>query len=194
MKSLVEYQAAARKYQATMTDRERIAHACLGVAAEAGEVCAIFQKSLQGHEIDREHLKRELGDVLWFAAEMFDCIGSDMSTFHGWSDFEKLRSCYGNDGRAPIEIALRIASTAGACALVYDNWVEALKEAPEKDNSISDFKGCATGIVFNIVYSCTVLGFDIEEVAELNLKKLAARYPEGEYRLARSLNRNPEDD
>lgn len=46
-----------------------MSHAVLGLCSEAGEVAGIFQKFYQGHEIDREHLKKELGDCLWMIAE-----------------------------------------------------------------------------------------------------------------------------
>lgn len=29
----------------------------------------IYQKTYQGHYLDREHTKKELGDLLWFIAE-----------------------------------------------------------------------------------------------------------------------------
>ena len=41
----------------------------LGIAGEAGEVADLIKKTLyQGHELDREHLIKELGDVLWYVA------------------------------------------------------------------------------------------------------------------------------
>ena len=53
-----------------------VRHALRGMASEVGEVTGIFQKSLQGHPIDLEHLKKEVGDVLWMVAEI--------CTAHGW--------------------------------------------------------------------------------------------------------------
>ena len=45
-------------------------HGVLGLCSEAGEVAGIFQKVYQGHEIEPEHLKKELGDCLWMIAEI----------------------------------------------------------------------------------------------------------------------------
>ena len=50
-------------------------HAVFGLCAEAGEVAGIFQKSYQGHEIDQDHLMKELGDVLWMLAELCESYG-----------------------------------------------------------------------------------------------------------------------
>jgi NTP pyrophosphatase (non-canonical NTP hydrolase) len=39
----------------------------IGLAAEAGEVVGVVQKSLRkGHRLNHERLKDELGDVLWY--------------------------------------------------------------------------------------------------------------------------------
>lgn len=52
-------------------------HAVLALTSEAGEVSGIFQKKYQGHTVDLEHLKEELGDCLWTIAEA--CTALDLS-------------------------------------------------------------------------------------------------------------------
>lgn len=49
---------------------EMIYHAVFGLASEAGEVAGIFQKKYQGHPVDKEHIKKEMGDCLWMIAEL----------------------------------------------------------------------------------------------------------------------------
>lgn len=44
-------------------------HALHGMVGEIGEIHSIYQKIYQGHDLDFEHLKKELGDLLWFIAE-----------------------------------------------------------------------------------------------------------------------------
>lgn len=44
-------------------------HALHLLAAEVGELHGIFQKTYQGHAADEEHVKKELGDILWGIAE-----------------------------------------------------------------------------------------------------------------------------
>lgn len=44
-------------------------HALHGMVGEIGEIHSIYQKLYQGHEFDEEHLKKELGDLMWFIAE-----------------------------------------------------------------------------------------------------------------------------
>ena len=53
-----------------------ITNGVLGLAGEAGECCDIVKKyKYQGHELDKEHLKDELGDVLWYIAETASGLG-----------------------------------------------------------------------------------------------------------------------
>lgn len=68
-----EYQRQARRTQnKELTDEQRLNHALHGLASEVGEIHGLFQKVYQGHEIDEEELIKELGDLLWFAAEFAD--------------------------------------------------------------------------------------------------------------------------
>lgn len=57
---------------------DMIRHAVFGLSSEAGEVAGILQKVYQGHEIDLEHMKKELGDCLWMIAEACTAYGFDM--------------------------------------------------------------------------------------------------------------------
>lgn len=70
-------------------------HAVLGLNSEAGEVAGIFQKRYQGHKIDSEHIKKELGDCLWMIAEVCTSYGFSMDDVMELN-IEKLRSRYPN--------------------------------------------------------------------------------------------------
>lgn len=53
-----------------------LANAGLGLTGEAGEAADIIKKHLfHGHELDKEALVKELGDVLWYVALAADLIG-----------------------------------------------------------------------------------------------------------------------
>lgn len=71
-----EYQFEARQTQrkdlALWAIRE---HALYGLASEVGEVLGLHQKVHQGHPIDEDELILEIGDVLWFVAELCDSYG-----------------------------------------------------------------------------------------------------------------------
>ena len=61
---------AARTINHHLTELEIELHAVHGIASEVGEIHGIYQKEYQGHPIDNEHLKKELGDLMWFIAEL----------------------------------------------------------------------------------------------------------------------------
>lgn len=65
-----EYQyLASRTINNNLTVRDMELHAIHGMAGEIGELHSIYQKEYQGHDVDLEHIKKELGDLLWFIAE-----------------------------------------------------------------------------------------------------------------------------
>lgn len=71
-----EYQRlAARTINDALMEKEQELHALHGMVGEIGEIHSIFQKMYQGHGIDEEHLKKEVGDLLWFVAEF--CTAND---------------------------------------------------------------------------------------------------------------------
>ena len=60
---------------------ERLLTASVGMCAEAGEFTEIVKKIIfQGKPVNEEnmfHLKRELGDIMWYVAQA--CMGLDIS-------------------------------------------------------------------------------------------------------------------
>ena len=72
-----EYQRlAGRTINEGLTPSGQEHHALYGMMGEIGEISSIYQKVYQGHPFDRDHLKKEIGDLLWFVAEF--------CTAHGW--------------------------------------------------------------------------------------------------------------
>ena len=74
--SFNEYQIHAYNLISEEGKKDMITNGVLGLAGEAGECCDIVKKyKYQGHELDKEHLKDELGDVLWYIAETASGLG-----------------------------------------------------------------------------------------------------------------------
>lgn len=74
----IDYQIkASRTISKDLNSHDIIRHGVFGLCSEAGEVAGLFQKQYQGHEIDREHLIKELGDCMWMIAEI--CVGINAS-------------------------------------------------------------------------------------------------------------------
>ena len=48
----------------------------MGLAGESGEVCDYLKKVVfHGHELDKDQLCKELGDVLWYVATLATTAG-----------------------------------------------------------------------------------------------------------------------
>ena len=66
-----EYQRLAlTTMNPALTKKEVLINGVMGLCGEAGEAIDIVKKYLaHGHELDRDHLIKELGDVAWYLAE-----------------------------------------------------------------------------------------------------------------------------
>lgn len=90
-----EYQKlASRTSNKDLTPTERLLNGVLGLGGESGEAEDIVKKFLfQGHELDTEHIAKELGDICWYIAEAATAIGYDLETIME-QNIEKLRKRY----------------------------------------------------------------------------------------------------
>ena len=71
-----EYQKHAYNLISEEGKKDMVTNVVLGRAGESGECGDIVKKhKYQGHELDKEHLKDELGDVLWYIAETASGLG-----------------------------------------------------------------------------------------------------------------------
>lgn len=72
----------------------RLINGLMGLNGEAGEAIDILKKHLfQGHELDCEHLAKELGDVAWYLAVTADALGYTLEEILTMN-VEKLRARY----------------------------------------------------------------------------------------------------
>ncbi len=68
---------AARTINPKLDAAEVEMHALHGMCGEVGEIHSIYQKVYQGHDFSDEHLKKEIGDLMWMIAEL--CTARDYS-------------------------------------------------------------------------------------------------------------------
>lgn len=74
-----EYQKLTMKtLNPALNKKEILVNGVMGLNGESGEVIDIVKKHMfQGHELDKEKIKKELGDVMWYVAEV--CEALDLS-------------------------------------------------------------------------------------------------------------------
>ena len=76
-----EYQTAALRTAQTdkLTARELLLNSALGLCGESGEVADLLKKyHFQGHNLDLDHVAKELGDIAWYLAVGAYSIGYDL--------------------------------------------------------------------------------------------------------------------
>ena len=91
-----EYQAAALRKAKTNKFLENglLLSSALGLCSESGEVAGIVEKHLfQGHDLDLEHVAKELGDVSWYLAVCAYAIGFDLESIFRMNT-EKIEARY----------------------------------------------------------------------------------------------------
>lgn len=91
-----EYQAAALRTAQTdkLTANELLLNSALGLCGESGEVADIVKKHrFQGHDLDLDHIAKELGDVAWYLAVGAYAIGFDLESIFRMNK-EKLEARY----------------------------------------------------------------------------------------------------
>lgn len=66
-----EYQALAMTtLNPALSRKDVLINSVMGLCGESGEAIDIVKKWLaQGHELDKAHLAKELGDIAWYLAE-----------------------------------------------------------------------------------------------------------------------------
>lgn len=90
-----EYQNLALKtLNPALEKQDVLINGVMGLCGEAGEAIDLVKKHLaQGHELDKEKLAKELGDVAWYLAETAHAIGYDFETILQMN-IDKLRARY----------------------------------------------------------------------------------------------------
>ena len=89
-----EYQTKALR-TSNETDATRgLVNGVLGLCGESGECADMIKKHLfQGHDFDKEHLAKELGDVAWYLAITAHYLGYDLNSIFEMN-IEKLLARY----------------------------------------------------------------------------------------------------
>ena len=92
--TLNEYQElAARTINPELTASQQVRHALFGIASETGELLGLWQKAMQGHAINDEHMLKECGDILWMMAELMTVNGYSLELVANMN-IAKLRARY----------------------------------------------------------------------------------------------------
>ena len=77
-----------------LSQKDILINAVMGLCGESGEATDIVKKHLfQGHDLDKEKLAKELGDIAWYLAEAATALNIDLDDIFA-ANIKKLRKRY----------------------------------------------------------------------------------------------------
>lgn len=77
-----------------LSQKDVLINGVMGLCGESGEAIDIVKKWLaQGHELDRERLAKELGDICWYLAETATALDLSLEDIMA-ANIEKLKIRY----------------------------------------------------------------------------------------------------
>ena len=90
-----EYQQLAmRTLNPSLDQKDVLINGVMGLCGESGEAIDIVKKHLaQGHELDRDALVKELGDIAWYLAEAATALEIPLESILQ-ANIEKLKKRY----------------------------------------------------------------------------------------------------
>ena len=90
-----EYQTLAMTtLNRSLSKRDVLINSVMGLCGESGEAINIVKKWMaHGHELDKEHLAKELGDIAWCLAEAATALDMDLEDILR-ANIEKLKRRY----------------------------------------------------------------------------------------------------
>jgi len=90
-----EYQKLAMTtLNPTLSKQDVLINGVMGLCGESGEAIDLVKKHLaQGHELDRDALIKELGDIAWYLAETATALEIDLEAVFR-RNIEKLKNRY----------------------------------------------------------------------------------------------------
>ena len=91
-----EYQELSGRTRSNEYFNREVLNYALGMVCEAGEVGDIIKKMMfHGHDEDPNELKKELGDTLWYLANLCSVLGYSLEEI-AEMNIEKLKKRYPN--------------------------------------------------------------------------------------------------
>ena len=152
-----EYQKEAVSFRTETASNEE--YLKLGLMAEVGEAAGKLAKRRRDGVFDEKAFIKELGDILWFVANLADYYDRERD-----ANFSKrLLKCFER-----IEVSEALIEACTMCQLAY--WVAWLL-----DGTIAPFMD----IMVEVACLAKTYGYTLEQVAEINLEKLRDRAARG---------------
>ena len=154
-------------------DHDRIDNAVMGLLGETGEIADLLKKykyqSLPGTPPPYAKITEELGDVLWYAAELATGLEKSLQEIAG-GDFLKYEDAAASPAKRKRQIDRVIL---GLCDNAHNICFFAKKDDFER------VEGYMRKLLVSAACLAHICGSCLRETAEGNIEKLRRRYPAG---------------
>jgi NTP pyrophosphatase (non-canonical NTP hydrolase) len=149
---------------------ERQIVAALGLVGEIGELADLLKKTLgHGHDFDPATIQDEMGDVLWYVAEMCSAFGVMLT--YSLPRFA-----------APALdlhwLSVWMLTLAGSAGRIADKIGDQVAD-PRRKVGPGWIAGQMTDVLDALRNAADCAGLSLADIAAANVAKLAARYPDG---------------
>lgn len=153
----------------------RLAVAAMGLSGEASEVLELIDPSWSDAFGDRDKLVKELGDVMWYVAEMGNILNFDLESIDIPETAKNLTS---------------LLVTATGVAIHAGQITDYLKKVIGHDHpiDISKVQTLLGVLLSDMLYICDYIRVPLPDICNQNIEKLRRRYPMG-FSTERSLGR-----
>ena len=80
---LNDYQVKSKRtLNQELTKEQTVSNMIMGILGETGEVADVIKKHYyQGHDLDIEHIKEEIGDVMFYIVNLCNVLDLDLEAF-----------------------------------------------------------------------------------------------------------------
>jgi NTP pyrophosphatase (non-canonical NTP hydrolase) len=186
------YTKLAQRTSSNKHKMDKLQNGIIGLCGESGECIDLYKKhKFQGHDLDKDKLKDELSDILWYTAELSVGLDKTLDAVVRRGDFEDFediartinkREYMREADKLIYKGLLEINVYSGDMAeyLVY------YLDGEELYTELMEHRLFLLLLaVDKVAYA---IGTNLKDVAEYNIGKLYKRYPEG-FSADRSINR-----
>lgn len=167
-----EYQKLAMR-TSPRDGHDKIENGILGLIGETGELVDVLKKykfqSGIAPELPKKQIAEELGDVLWYLAELLDGMDLWLIDIIG-KDFSEIDKLMGRRSKRKISLDSAI--------LELCDRVSRMRRAIKRHN-LADMCSHIRYMIKVSAHIANLAGYTLEQVAQMNIDKLKKRYPNG---------------
>lgn len=170
--NMITFQALAMR-TSPRDGHDKLDNAVLGLIGETGEIVDEYKKFIYQSSphapLPAQRFAEELGDVLWYLAEMADGLDAELIHISGL-DFKALEKKAGRQGGRTTSLRRAVI----ALHVRADRLRRAVDAHAQKDIPIQ-----MRLMLLKAARLAFLIGVPLEKVAEMNIEKLKKRYPDG---------------